>query len=267
VRADDDGLDPLTVRTSRTGEFAAALVPGLYTVIADGGGTMDVVATPDALTRITVPLQRGARILGRLRFVGSTPPSLIDGALGAELVPRAGASGGAPRVMPLRVHGETFAFVADAVPPGEYLVRLGSNLGAWVLESAAVGDRELVDDIVHVRAGETTTDLILTLAGPTELSGSVVDRQGAPVFDNRILVFAAGREYWRPGSRRVRWAQPDTKGRFVVRGLPPGQYLLAAIAGPEDDWDGALLEAAAKGAVPVALDRGKAIVQNVMIAR
>ncbi len=34
---------------------------------------------------------------------------------------------------------------------------------------------------------------------------------------------------WRPQARQITTARPDQNGRFQIRGLPPGDYFLAAI--------------------------------------
>jgi hypothetical protein len=100
------------------------------------------------------------------------------------------------------------------------------------------------------------------------ITGTIVDGDGAPVFRHRIVIMSADRAHWVPGSRRVASAQPDTKGRFAVRGLPPGAYLLAALDGASPvNLDPALLEAAAAQALPIVLPPGGRVVQNVRIAR
>ena len=70
------------------------------------------------------------------------------------------------------------------------------------------------------------------------------DRGGRAATDYYILVFSSDRKHWTPGSRRVRMTRPATDGSFSVKGLPPGEYFLAALTDLETgEWnDPALLE-------------------------
>ena len=59
---------------------------------------------------------------------------------------------------------------------------------------------------------------------------------GAPLPACYVVVFPADRALWATGSlqsiyeRRVTQRRPATDGRFVFDGLPPGDYLLAAVS-------------------------------------
>jgi hypothetical protein len=44
-----------------------------------------------------------------------------------------------------------------------------------------------------------------------------------------VVVFPADKAYWLRGSRRAQFVRPSTDGRWVMRGLPPGDYLLATV--------------------------------------
>ena len=84
---------------------------------------------------------------------------------------------------------------------------------------------------------------------------------GRPMID---LVFPADRAHWTPGSRRIRMTRPASDGTFTVRGLPPGEYFLAAPLDLETgEWnDPALLDQLVKSSVTVTLREGETTTQN-----
>ncbi len=62
----------------------------------------------------------------------------------------------------------------------------------------------------------------------TEISGEVTGANGLRVLRAAIVAFAEDRERWYPASRFVQYASsPD--GVFTIRGLPAGEYFLAAV--------------------------------------
>ena len=44
-----------------------------------------------------------------------------------------------------------------------------------------------------------------------------------------MLVFADDSERWFQGSRFIRAARPDAKGRYEIKGMPPAGYLAIAV--------------------------------------
>jgi len=98
----------------------------------------------------------------------------------------------------------------------------------------------------------------------TELTGSATDARGQPATGYTILVFPSNREQWYPGSRFFRRAAPVTAGTFTVRGLPPSDYIVAAVSGMRALLDGAdawqdpeFLETIAPKAARVTLTEGQ----------
>ena len=67
------------------------------------------------------------------------------------------------------------------------------------------------------------------------LSGSVRDDRGTAVLDATVVVFPDDDGLWRPQSRFIRTARPDTSGRFEITGMPPSaEYRVLAVQGLED---------------------------------
>ena len=100
----------------------------------------------------------------------------------------------------------------------------------------------------------------------TEVSGSVSDGRGQSVADYSAIVFATDRRLWYDGSRFFKASRPREDGTFAIRGLPPGEYFLAAvdrIPGTETDaeWqDPELLESIANRAQTLRLNEGQKVV-------
>src|SRR6185295_12856636 len=94
---------------------------------------------------------------------------------------------------------------------------------------------------------------------PTELSGTLQTPAGTPTADYFIIVFARDRAFWTPSTRRSVMARPDSTGKYSIKNLPPGDYLVVAVTDVEygDWWNPALLERLSPTAAPVTLAEGE----------
>src|SRR6185436_2659054 len=64
----------------------------------------------------------------------------------------------------------------------------------------------------------------------TSLSGVVNDGAGRRVREYVVVVFSEDAALWKhPLDRYVSVARPDQEGQYSVNGLPPGDYLAAAV--------------------------------------
>jgi hypothetical protein len=95
------------------------------------------------------------------------------------------------------------------------------------------------------KADQSLTDVEVVLSQRvTSVTGRVTAR-GRPTVAS-ILFFAADRQAWYPQSRFFRRTMSAADGTFTVAGLPPGEYLAAAVdaspvggspvGGGGDDW-------------------------------
>jgi hypothetical protein len=93
------------------------------------------------------------------------------------------------------------------------------------------------------------------------------DPAGRPATDSYILVFSSDRKYWTPGSRRIRMTRPATDGSYSVKGLPPGDYYLAAPTDLETgEWnDPVLLEQLVRSSARITLRDGEMASQDFRI--
>lgn len=253
------------------GGFVFDLAPGHYQLvaIADNGGFIArgeafVVAGGDY--SLGLILQPGATITGRVVFQRTSAQDADPTLVHLSLVGATRAD--FPyRTSPLKADGK---FSWTNVPAGSY--RLGvttaQNLQpGWRVKSAKAGDVELLDGVFDVGAANIG-DVVITLTDArSEISGTLQATDGTPVSDYSVLVFSADRQFWRPMSRRTQVVRPASNGRFAVRDLPEGDYLIVALNDIETgQWHSAdFLAELAPFAVKVTLGDGEKKVRNLKI--
>ena len=147
---------------------------------------------------------------------------------------------------------------------------MGSGPGpGWSLQSAVAKGREILDFPLDVAPNDEITDVVVTFSdAQQEVSGSLQDPSGRPAPDYTIIVFASDNRYWTSPTRRIRSTRPGTDGRFSVAGLPPGEYLMAAVAdvAPADVNDPAFLEQLVGASFKFTLAEGEKKSQDLRIS-
>jgi hypothetical protein len=273
------GLRPLTTQVQPGGRYTfTGVAPGSYTVKASVGWTRgaaptgptqwasaDVQVAGEDLS-VDLTLQSGVPVKGRVIFEGSQPaPSELQ-SLSFSLVPP--ASGGQARAFGGGGVGADgrFAF-ANVVPDAYRFVTTWSAPGAsekWTIKSSIANGREALDAPLRVSANEPVEWVVTFTDTPSTLTGTLVNPGGRAATEYYILVFPADRTHWTPGSRRIRMTRPGSDGTFTVKGLPPGEYFLAAPLDLETgEWnDPTLLEQLVKTSVEVTLRDGETTTQN-----
>ena len=219
---------------------------------------------------LTVPLdiQPGMTVSGSVRYVGDQTRVPQERPLSFALLPTrdSGTLGvGAAQV------DASGAFRFVGVPPGKY--RFAQATGAidpWTVASALSRGRDLLDELLEVRAGEDVTDLQVTFSDrSSELGGRLETAEGRAALDHYIIAFAADRAFWTPLSRRVRQTRPGTEGRFTIRGLPAGDYFIAALTDiePGEWYDPTFLAALVPAAAKVTIRDGERTAQDLRITK
>jgi carboxypeptidase family protein len=129
----------------------------------------------------------------------------------------------------------------------------------WTVKAILQNDRDITDTPIEMKSGEELTGVQVVVTNRvTAISGQVLDDKGGPITDGTIIVFPAEGEKWIENSRFVRSARPDQQGQFQIKGLPPGEYLAAAIDYVQDGmWnDPEYLESIRRYAQKVTLAEG-----------
>jgi protocatechuate 3,4-dioxygenase beta subunit len=261
ARAGVSGDAPPAPAAPAAGRGASALPAPPLTLYASVDLSVDGRDVP-----VPLELKPGSTVSGRVTFA-NPDRAPKDEAVSVALVPI--RSGPALSVSPVRI-GADGTFRLMGVPAGRYRVdySAGPALDAWRLVSATWRNREVLDAPIEVRVGEDMSDLMLHFTDrPSELAGTLHASSGQPTSGYSIVVFSAAKEFWTPLSRRVQSLRPATDGSFSVRGLPAGEYYIAALTDiePGEWYDPAFLEQLIPAAARVVVRDAARTVQDLRI--
>jgi hypothetical protein len=171
------------------------------------------------------------------------------------LTPVAYGGGGAARI---QADG---SFTIANVAAGSHLVRLDNPPGGWALKGVFVNGRDVSDQALEVKSGQTTSGVQVVLTDRlTSLAVTVVDASSRPVIDCSVVLFPVDITGWRPRSRMIQGTQPDDNGTYRFATVPPGDYYLAVADDlePGSWYDPLLLGELSKTATRVSLEEGDA---------
>jgi hypothetical protein len=232
------------ITTSADGTFAFDSVPpGRYLLAArassDGAmsprydaakalwaSTELVVDGQDILNIVLAPVP-GITLEGRLAFQGQRPPPRLSEMRGMGLPLTSRTVPGSPMVV---IAGDG-RFSMYGMPAGTYwpdfAAGIHNPIGAWWLKSIVVEGREMLDAPLELR-GSSTGATVTFADTASDLHGRVVLPDGAPATNNIVVVFPVERTGWFFNSRRIAAVPIDGAGRYTVRNLPAGDYLIVA---------------------------------------
>jgi hypothetical protein len=112
---------------------------------------------------------------------------------------------------------------------GPVVLSIGTLTGDWTLKSAELEGHDLADDTIEVPHAETMGGVRIVLTKrPTHVRGGLLDEKQQPA-DGTVVIFPEETSRWREDSRTVRAVRPDQHGKFSIKGLPAGRYLIAAV--------------------------------------
>lgn len=244
--------------TDRNGSFAfPAVTPGQYMLrgstrppMTDRSGPPASVfwtELPIAVGRgdidgLSLALQPGLRVRGRLEFEGSTPPPT-----GARLqqIPIVVEPADATVMfgLPLQSRGQVDAageFVTAGAVPGKYLVRVVGSPTGWMFKNASYKGREVADEPFDLDNADAEGVVITFTDRWTGVRGTVQSLKGAAGGDAIVLVFPTDTESWSSyglNPRRTRSVRPSAAGDYDLHSLPAGDYYIVAV--PDErasDW-------------------------------
>lgn len=273
--------------------FFSGVVPGPYAIVVQGqppGGLAGRPPVPTAAPRqpthwaradvtvdgqdisgVTLTLQAGMLVSGRIQFEGTSAPPSDLSRLRINLLPV--QSPGEVSLGQMQIQPDASgAFSITGVVPGRY--RLMSAIpsprpdtSVWQLKSSTIHGRDTLDFPIDLREGADNAIITFT-DRTTELSGLVQDAGGQPAPEYHVVVFARDKTYWTPQSRRIRSLRPAADGKYTIPNLPPGEYLITAVTDmePGEQFDPAVLELLARSAVTLTLGEGEKKTQDLRLA-
>jgi hypothetical protein len=260
-------------------------------------GHADVVVNGQDVGNVTITMQEGMTITGRIAFdaTANQPPTDLSTAR-VNLTPRGQNQGFDMGGVPPAEVDATGRFTIKGVVPGKYSLtanipgagRGGGGAGGgggrgggaapttpgatavqWVLKSVIAGGRDALDFGIVIEPNQNVAGATITFTDRAqELTGTIQDVAGNPTADYTIIVFSSDRNYWTPQARRIAMSRPDTAGRFTFRQLPAGDYRLTAVTDVEQgEWfDPAFLEQLLNASIPVSLREGEKKTQDIKVA-
>ncbi|MGO9591489.1 MAG: collagen binding domain-containing protein [Candidatus Acidiferrales bacterium] len=222
---------------SRTGEFEIDDVPpGSYTLVAQyqdeqgrftGSTQVDVVNTE--VNSVRVVITRGAAVRGRVVPEGKMAAS---SEYRVSFEPRDPESLGESEYVTTKNDG---TFSVAGLSDGMYDIDISSfECGICFSKSATVSGLDILDAGLLVSSGSAPSPIELVYSDATgAVDGTVVREDGLPAVGATVMLFPdrprrASRPDYRTGST-------DQYGRFLVKGVPPGNY--HAFAWQDFDYD------------------------------
>jgi len=247
----------------------------------------DITVDGTSQSGVLLQLQNGMTIAGHVAFDGQKllpPTDLTRVRITLTSVGTQDAEFGN---LPPATVDASGRFTIKGVPPGRYSLRGNAPAGAggpgvgaggamqaggsgnWMLASSVAGGRDSLDFPLVIGPNVNVADAVVTFADrTTELAGTLQDAAGVATSDFSIIVFPSDKQYWQPQSRRIQSARPGTDGRFTMRNLPPGDYLIVAVTDVEPgEWfDPDFLAELASVSMRLTLKDGEKKTQDIRLA-
>jgi len=257
-------LESRPAAAARPPSGAPSMVPGSNPFLW-ASAVVDMQGTP---VSVQLDLQPSQTITGRLVFDGVSPPPQDVTGLSIRLIP---PGTGSVITGPSGNVNSDRTFTLNGVTPDSYRMlelRRGPWSGAWQLKSAVAGGRDAFDAPLVVAAGDNL-ELVLTYTDrPSEIIGMFQDASGRPAPDYFIVIFPADRKFW-ASTRRLLSTRPASDGHYSIKGLPTGEYLIAALTDfrSEDTYAPSFLSELSTMAAKVAITEGQVTRQDLKIGK
>ncbi len=198
----------------------------LATAAAERGSAFVQVSGQD-VSGVVVTLYKGSRATGQVVFEGESQPPLTP-AIRVFAAEPAGSRGMSS--LGTSVIADDWSFEVTGISPGRRVFRVAGLPATHALKSVFVDGEDVIDTETEFDGkGELHGVRLVVSSRVTTVTGLVTDDRGRPIEEYALVVFSSDPERWGRGTRHVGTARPDQNGRFTVTGLPPGDYLVAAL--------------------------------------
>ena len=173
---------------------------------------------------LTVPVQQGLTVSGRLEFDGGMPPGDRDLRVFGGIDPietRSRTTGS------FSVLGAQRQFASTGLPPGKYIVNVVGVPAGWTLKSVMDAGIDISDAPFELTDRDLTNVVITLTDRASTISGVVRGPQGDVDDAGVVIAFPTDARLWQDyGSnpRRLKTARTSPKGVYS-RAQPPGRRL------------------------------------------
>ena len=246
------------VNLAPDGTFSASnLVPADYLLTARGDTGFAMLRfrlAGEDLDGLVLAMHPQVPLRGRFTF-DPKPPANLPPSTVQESALRPTLTEGSSMILPVAVaqvkNDWTFE-IPGAMGTG--VLRFARPPRDWFLQAILLDGVDITDTPVDfATVGDRPLEVRLTQRA-TRVSGTVNDgarRAGTYV----VVLFPEDRQQWTPYARTIASARPDQQGRFLIEGVPPGRYLLAAVEHlePGEERYAGTLERLRGAATPIAL--------------
>jgi len=279
---DSDGLTSSVNATVRPdGSFVFSNVPPGSYLIRALAQTEPGSDSLFALFRVTVrdrdldgvelQLRPGATISGHLIIESLTlalpdVPGILDSVRVRAPFSEGGAFGDAQTGEPRR----DGSFAIRGVMAGAHLLEIDGLAAPWSLKSVTYRGQDITDTGIQADSGQRLEDVTVTVTDvASKVSGTVRDSENRIVPNARVLFVPVPSGLWPPASRRFARRLTDSAGRYSVRGLPAGDYRVAAALelGERDVYRAGVLRAVRDHGVAVTIERDQAHIVDLSVSR
>jgi hypothetical protein len=215
--------------------------PGSYTILATiAGAPVPMMARQSLqvgssnIEGLRLAPQPGSTVQGRLRLENRNgvarfdPERVFLALLSVDAEQDETALGGRDTFSNLAHVAADGSFQWADVPAGTYYVQVMGDSDAnqgWFVKSVLAGGREINDSGIGLNGGTATLDLVISANGGVA-DGVVVDHKGEAVAN--AVVVAVPELRLRTRTDHYRKTVTDQSGRFILRGIRPGDYTVFA---------------------------------------
>jgi hypothetical protein len=187
--------------------------------VVDRDVTMDVV------------LRSAARISGKIVFGEGVAPPANEAFRTVDILQES-ADGREWGALPSFV-GPDWTFTTYGAPDGHYFLNVTGDLPGWYLQSITHGGEDLTETPLPIGTADVTGVVATFTHRPQQASiaGRVLRSMGRPDDTAVVIAFPSDRRKWAndvPLSRFVRSSATGPQGEYLIDGLRPGDYWLAA---------------------------------------
>jgi hypothetical protein len=162
------------------------------------------------------------------------------------------------------------SFQLDGLFPARLYVGAENLPSGWSIKTVTIASHEVTDMPFDYDGNGDVPDVAITLTkSSTELRGTLTDGALHPAGACTVIAFPEDEHLINPFSRRIRVSQSSAEGQFVLRGLPPGDYLLGVAEDIETGaWlDPAVLRTLRPGSTRIHLNEGEQKAVTLKFAR